>query len=80
MSNELLLPSYGAATQRTRSSEYRLVAKHTHDTPTVINVLSLFIFLISAVFSTIWATQSSTVASDHVSSNSNLSSLYSHLT
>ncbi|CAG5182718.1 uncharacterized protein ALTATR162_LOCUS10300 [Alternaria atra] len=65
MSNEPLLPSYGAATQRHRSSEYRLVAKHTHDTPTLVDVLSLFIFLISAVFSTIWATQSSTVASGH---------------
>lgn len=56
MSNEPLLPSYGAATQRTRPNEYRLVAKHAHASRAPTDTICAPVFLISAIFTTVWAT------------------------
>jgi hypothetical protein len=72
MSQEPLLPSYGAATQRPRSSEYRLVAKHTHASRTVMDDFCAFFSCISAVFATIWASRSSGMDTDHVRVQSDL--------
>jgi hypothetical protein len=55
MSQEPLLPSYGAATQRTRSSEYRLVAKHTHTARAVTDTICAPVFFTSAILTTVWA-------------------------
>ncbi|KAF7678399.1 hypothetical protein GT037_003780, partial [Alternaria burnsii] len=56
MSNEPLLPSYGAATQRTRPNEYRLVVKHTHASRALTETICAPVFLISAILATVWAT------------------------
>lgn len=76
MSQEPLLPSYGAATQRPRSSEYRLVAKHTNTARALMNTLFVFVSCVSAIFATIWASRSSGTIADHVGNPSNLMALY----